>query len=90
MSSHRRIRGSIAVLAILLFAFTTMVAASHTESAHSQCPICQIANLPLIKPVEAVQLAPLQVVERHSIVSESIQETEASRPSGPPRAPPVS
>ena len=90
MSSHRRIRASVAVLAVLLFAFTTMVAASHTEAAHGECPICQIANLPLIKPVEVVQLAPLQVVERHTIVSESIQEREASRTSGPPRAPPAS
>jgi hypothetical protein len=67
-----------------------MVAASHTESAHSQCPICQIANLPLIKPAEVVQLAPLQVVERHAIVLESTQEREASRTSGPPRGPPAS
>ena len=89
MFSHRRIRASVAVLAILLFAFTTMVAASHTEASDNQCPICQIANLPLIKPAEVVQLAPLQVVERHASVSESIQERESSRTSGPPRAPPV-
>jgi hypothetical protein len=90
LPSHRRLRASVAVLAILLFAFTTMVAASHTEASHSECPICQIANLPLIKPAEVVQLAPLQVVERQATVTESIQEREASRTSGPPRAPPAS
>lgn len=89
MSSHRRIRGSLAVLAIVLFAVTSMVAAWHTESTHSECPVCQIAHLPLIKPAEVVQPAPLRIVERQAILAESIQERDALLALGPPRGPPA-
>jgi len=77
------------LLAIVLFAFTTLVAASHNEAPEHGCPICQIANLPLIRPANVAQLTPLKVIERQAAVSESAQEKKAARTSCPPRAPPA-
>lgn len=86
---HRRVHASFAVLAILLFAFTTMAAAWHNEAPDRDCPICQVANFLSIKPAEGVQLAPPTVIERQAAVSESLQEQNVPLISCPPRAPPA-
>lgn len=88
MPNNPRVRASVAVLAIFLFSITTIVAASHLEASHRECPICHIAHLPVIKPVEAAHLGPLHVVARHAILSESIQEQQPVGTSASPRAPP--
>jgi hypothetical protein len=87
--SHRQVQASVALLAIVLFAGTTLLAASHNEAPNHICPICQIANLPLIRPANVVQLAPLKVIERRAAVAESVQEKKAARTSSSPRAPPA-
>ena len=87
--SHRQVQASVALLAIVLFACTTLIAASHNEAPNHGCPICQIANLPLIRPAEVAQVVPLKVVERQVAVAESVQEQKAARTSCPPRAPPA-
>ena len=79
----------MALLAIVLFVGTTLIAASHNEAPDHGCPICQIANLPLIRPAEVAHLAPLRVVERQAEASEYVQEQEAARTSSSPRAPPA-
>jgi hypothetical protein len=86
---HRQVQASVALLAIVLFAFTTLVATSHTEATGHRCPICQFANLPLIRPANVVQVAPLSVIEHQAVVSESVQEKKTARTSCPPRAPPA-
>src|ERR1035438_2819438 len=87
--SQRQVQASVALLAIVLFVGTTLLAASHNEAPDHTCPICQIANLPLIRPANVAQLAPLKIVERHAAASESVQEKRAARTSCTPRAPPA-
>jgi hypothetical protein len=79
----------VALLAIVLFAFTTLIATSHTEAPDHRCPICQFANLPLIRPANVAQVAPLNVIERRAAARESVQEKTATRTSCSPRAPPA-
>jgi hypothetical protein len=87
--SQRQVQASVALVAIVLFACTTLVAAWHNEAPDHGCPICQIANLPLIRPANVVQLAPLKVIAHQAAVSESVQEKKSARTSCPPRAPPA-
>ncbi len=95
----RRYRLVIAVLAIVLAGFATTAAAwhidvphpntSHSESPDRDCPICQVANLPLVKPMVVAQILPPTVVERHVPPAVSLQELEAALTFSSPRAPPA-
>ena len=91
--SVRRIfarRSAVAVLAITLLAFSAVVVAWHNDATPDRdCPICQVANLPLVKPAAVVQLAPPSFAERHATVAPALQELEAALTSFSPRGPPA-
>ncbi len=71
-------------------AFATIAVAWHTDSvADRDCPICQVANLPVVKPAAIVQPAPPAFVERHVAPTVSLQELEAAITFSSPRAPPA-
>jgi hypothetical protein len=83
-------RAAVAVLAIVLLGFSAMVVAWHTDATPDRdCPICQVANLPLVKPAAVVQLAPPAFVERHVTAAPALQELEAALTFFSPRGPPA-
>ncbi len=92
MQSWRQFRRrgylAVALLAIALVGFATIVTAWHTDSSDRDCPFCQIANLPVIKPAAVAQLAPPSFAARHESAPLCLQELEATHTSGSPRAPP--
>src|SRR5258708_23177728 len=83
-------RGYLAVglLAIALVGFATIVTAWHNDGSDRDCPFCQIANLPVIKPAAAAQLPPPTYAVQHVSAPLCLQELEATHTSGSPRAPP--
>jgi hypothetical protein len=90
LSFAGRCRLVIAVLAICLAGFATVAAAFHTDSGVDRdCPICQLANLPVVKPAAIPQLPRPAFVERHVPPDVSLQELEAARTFSSPRAPPA-
>src|SRR5712671_2569398 len=72
----RRSYAAVAVLAIVLVGFATFIVASHNDVSDRDCPFCQIAHLPVLKPAGVAQPAPPRAVEHYVAAQAPLQELE--------------